>query len=53
MGTYATLKNFSETKLKAIVQVLINIFSQMDTNILSKYHFDKDLLIQELQRILL
>ncbi len=50
IANYATLQNRSDTKVKAVLWVLINIFSQMNENILTKYHFSKVRLLEELER---
>jgi len=50
--SYAEQQEMTELRFNAIVNLLIDIFSQMDADIMAKYHFDKDSFIAELMRII-
>jgi len=50
---YTKLKNLSSSKLKVIISVLIDIFADMSEKQLTKFGFDKTLLLQELERLIL
>lgn len=51
IAKYAELKNISDAQLRIIIGALVDVFSKMSETTLAKYDFDKELLLQELERL--